>query len=175
VGAALGWVAAAAGDTFSSELGALSPATPRLVTTGRPVRAGTNGGVTLAGLGGSVLGGLTAGTAFWGGSAAVAAVTAGGGGGHARAAAAATSAALALPALGGGAVLGLVGSLLDSVLGATLQFSGVERATDRVVGSPGEGVVRIAGLPFLSNAAVNAVSSGVVAVVGAVWLGAKLL
>ena len=44
-----------------------------------------------------------------------------------------------------------------------------------MVGSPGEGVVRIAGLPFLSNAAVNAVSSGVVAVVGAVWLGAKLL
>jgi uncharacterized membrane protein len=169
-------VAAAAGDTFSSELGALSPRTPRLITSGRPVRAGTNGGVTVAGLGGSLLGGLLAGAAFWVGSAAVAGVSAGGGGGGGggKAAALAAAAALALPVLGGSAALGLAGSLLDSVLGATLQFSGVDRKTDRVVSSPGEGVVRIAGSPLLSNAGVNLVSSAVIAAVGAVWLGGQL-
>ena len=173
VGGALGWVAAACGDTFSSELGSLSDSTPRLITSGRPVRAGTNGGVTLAGLGGAVAGGLVAGGAFWGASAALAALLAGPS--AAAPAAAAVATALAAPALGGGVALGLAGSLLDSLLGATLQFSGVERATDKIVSAPGPGVVRIAGQPFLSNAGVNAVSAGVVAVMGAVWLGGKLV
>ncbi|CAK7211767.1 hypothetical protein SBRCBS47491_001227 [Sporothrix bragantina] len=52
--------AAVAADTFSSELGILSSATPRLITslTLRKVPRGTNGGVTLGGLGAGLLGSL---------------------------------------------------------------------------------------------------------------------
>ncbi|CAK7231937.1 hypothetical protein SCUCBS95973_008092 [Sporothrix curviconia] len=52
--------AAVAADTFSSELGILSSATPRLITslTLRKVPRGTNGGVTLVGLTAGLLGSL---------------------------------------------------------------------------------------------------------------------
>jgi hypothetical protein len=54
---------------------------------------------------------------------------------------------------------GLVGSVVDSLLGATVQFSGFDRGTGKVVGAPGPGVRHISGRAWLSNDAVNATSA----------------
>ncbi len=94
-----GALAAANADTWATELGVLSRAAPRLLTTGRPAPRGASGAVSglglLAALGGSA---LIAGLSCW-----------------------------LLPAWGswarfaGLSAAGLAGSLFDSYLGATLQ------------------------------------------------------
>lgn len=89
-------LATAAADTWATELGTLSRRTPRLVTTGRTVPAGTSGGVTIVGLVSALLGALgvaLSGWFFYGGWAMVLVVV----------------------------FCGLLGSLLDSLLGATVQ------------------------------------------------------
>jgi uncharacterized protein (TIGR00297 family) len=92
-----GALAAAAADTWSTEIGARSRRGPRLITTGRPVTAGTSGGVTWLGTAAGA-----AGAAFVAGGAAWLAIVPGG------------SAVMV-------GVGGLAGGLADSLLGATLQ------------------------------------------------------
>ncbi|GFR42542.1 hypothetical protein Agub_g3449 [Astrephomene gubernaculifera] len=155
MGGFLGYYACCCGDTWASELGPLSADTPVLITSMRPVRRGTNGGVTLLGLSASIFGGMFVGLVFylagllsptlWIFSSQ-------------RALAAAQWRLIPL-----GLMAGLLGSGLDSLLGATLQFSGYHAASGRIVSAPGPGVERIAGRPLLSNNGVNALSASATA------------
>lgn len=153
----IGYYACCGGDTWASELGVLSKTPPRLITNpGKIVAPGTNGGVTPLGLTASCMGGLAVGFAFWCGGLFVPLVT-----GQVELA---LRFAAQWPVLLVGAAGGFVGSLIDSVLGATVQFSGFCETRKRVVSRPGPGVRKISGLNFLSNSAVNFVSAVICAV-----------
>jgi uncharacterized protein (TIGR00297 family) len=89
-----GALAAATADTWASEIGRHSRTPPRLITTGAAVPAGTDGGITLLGTAGGVAGALSmAGLAY----------------------------AFDHPVALAVAIAGVLGMLLDSLLGATLQ------------------------------------------------------
>lgn len=122
-----GALAAANADTWATELGVLSRSAPRLITTGRAVERGVSGGITflgtLAATGGALLIALLA-VLFWQGR--IIELPAGspgwpagllGAGLHISALSASQGAAWAAIIT----LAGLAGSLLDSLLGATLQ------------------------------------------------------
>lgn len=89
-----GALAAANADTWATEVGSHSPSAPRLISNGRRVPAGTDGGITLRGTAGGVAGAL-----FIAGLVHL----------------------LAPGRFVAVAVAGIAGMLLDSLLGATLQ------------------------------------------------------
>jgi len=89
-----GSLAAATADTWATEIGRFSPTPPRLITNGARVPAGTDGGMTLLGTVGGIAGaGLIAGLSLVLGQRGTLAI----------------------------GVAGVVGTLLDSLLGATVQ------------------------------------------------------
>ncbi|KAK8597840.1 hypothetical protein V6N13_095236 [Hibiscus sabdariffa] len=145
IGGIIGHYSCCNGDTWSSELGVLSDDQPRLITTFKPVRRGTNGGVTKTGL----LAALAAGTVIGLTFVLIGFFTTRCSDGMAM------KQLLVIPL---SAVAGLLGSLIDSLLGATLQFSGFCSVRNKVVGKPGPTVRKISGLGFLDNNAVNLVS-----------------
>jgi uncharacterized protein (TIGR00297 family) len=142
--AGAGAIAASTADTWATEIGVLSSSTPRSILTAKPVAAGESGGVTwagtLAGIGGALL------IAFitmiaWSRTAGVAALAGGVG-----------------------------GSLVDSLLGATLQArrwcERCNRFTERIVHTCGTTTMIAGGISWLDNDAVNASSSAFGALLG---------
>lgn len=145
-----GAMATVTADTWATELGVLSPTPPRLITTLQPVEPGTSGGVTMVGMAASVGGGVFIGGVLWSGLT--------------------VSHLLAVPPdpprfvwlVPTALIGGVVGSLADSVLGATLQAcyaspSGGE--TERAIAQDGTPHRLIRGWRWLNNDLVNFLSS----------------
>jgi uncharacterized protein (TIGR00297 family) len=133
-----GALATANADTWATELGVLSPTSPRLITTGKPVAPGTSGGITLLGNAASSAGAFTLGLFFR--------LTQAGLGSRAR---------LPVTAL----VSGMAGSLFDSLLGATVQAMyfcpTCQVETERRVHHCDTPTIPLRGIPWLNNDVVN--------------------
>ncbi len=142
--AALGALATVTADTWATELGTLSTSPPRLVTTGRTVVAGTSGGITVLGFAATVCGALLIGVVAWLMSLA----------------SDNTQVVWAVPVA---LVGGIVGSLSDSLLGATVQLikfcpqCSVE--TEQPIHVCGTTTVYYRGWSWLNNDWVNFLSS----------------
>lgn len=143
----IGVIATVNADTWATELGTLSKQPPRLITTGQPVEVGTSGGVTLYGTMISLVGGLLIG--------AVAAIWL-------------QSTVVTLLLMGG--LGGLVGSLCDSVLGATVQllyWDDVRQKDTEKRFKYGRELTHLRGWSWMTNDAVNLIASlagGIIAV-----------
>lgn len=134
------------GDSLASELGMLSSSPPRLITTFRRVPPGTNGAVSLIGTAWSAAGGAAIGLVWWLTDAYLSGVAPRG----------------AAPAyVSFGAACGLLGSTLDSILGATCQSSYFDEKDGLVYSDPEEisdDAKHICGMNLLTNVQVNVVS-----------------
>ncbi|KAI9325971.1 integral membrane protein DUF92-domain-containing protein [Zopfochytrium polystomum] len=154
----VGHYACCNGDTWASELGILNRSLPRLITTFAPVPPGTNGAISLQGTLASAAGGAVVGLAsalgLWGSGCLSIGVT------------------ITLTLLG--TFCGLVGSLIDSLLGATLQQTRYHKRKRQVVADfrrpkAAAGEVSgdfdiISGWEVLDNHQVNFISSLLVSV-----------
>lgn len=155
-----GSLAAANADTWSTELGALSPTPPRLISNGKIVDPGTSGGVTwtgtLAALGGGLFIGLLAG--FFPPKGLLDA-----------------SILHRLAVLGIVSLAGLLGSLVDSLLGATIQAvyycpnckKETERNPEHTCGSP---TALVRGIAWFNNDWVNALCTFIGALIPSIYL-----
>ncbi|MFQ5594479.1 MAG: DUF92 domain-containing protein [Anaerolineae bacterium] len=160
----VGAMATVNADTWATELGVLSKQPPHLITTGKPVPAGTSGGVsvlgTLAALAGALLIGLAAeglhlADGWLAGRSAV-------------------QWAIWLPLTAG--LGGATGAFFDSLLGASVQqvywCEGCEKETERSIHMCGAHSRPLRGWWWLNNDAVNFLSSvvGSCATAGLMWL-----
>jgi len=133
-----GALATATADTWATELGVLSTRQPRLITTGETVSPGTSGGITPLGTGAAVAGALTLGTVFW-------------------LLQRCRRSLVSLPFIA--LASGLIGSLVDSFLGATVQAMyfcpHCQQETERRVHSCGTKTQALRGISWFNNDAVN--------------------
>jgi uncharacterized membrane protein len=116
----------------------LSKSEPRLITTLRSVPPGTNGGVSPLGLAMSAAGGAFIGALYY--------------------AASLLSGSAQLQVVTLGAATGLVGSVLDSLLGATVQATYFDRSTRKICDAATPHAELICGVDLLTNEQVNVVS-----------------
>ena len=135
-------------DTLSSELGILSKRDPILITSLRRVPRGTNGGCSMLGLGCSMLGGATIGFG-----------------------------ALLIDVLSGfdtsfsyilfGIFSGTTGSIIDSLLGATLQVTYFDEEKKVISDKSSQEKSKcVAGMDVLSNVQVNLLSVAITSALG---------
>lgn len=147
--AGAGAIAAATADTWATELGTLARHSPKLITTGEKVPAGTSGAVTwrgtLAGVGGAACIAVVALLSGWGSRAALAALAG-----------------------------GVAGSLVDSILGATIQrrqwCERCDMPTEQLVHNCGTITQPRGGFGWVGNDMINALGSLTGAVVGSLLL-----
>lgn len=157
-------LAAAQGDTWSTEIGVRSGDVPRWAVGGEPVAVGTSGGVTPGGTAGGIAGVAAMILVVW-------------------------LAGLPQPALLAAATGGLTGMVADSLLGATVQVryrcagcGSVTETTKHLCGGGGSGgggggggggtLQRISGVRWIDNDMVNLLATGSAAVVGLAIAGA---
>jgi uncharacterized protein (TIGR00297 family) len=135
---AAGALSASAADTWATEIGVLSRATPRSVVTWSPVTTGTSGGVTplgfLAGVAGAAFIAATVWVVRWPLVAAVAAL-----------------------------IGGMFGCLLDSVVGASSQArrwcASCATTTEQRIHRCGSATSVTGGISWLDNDGVNAIAT----------------
>lgn len=160
-----GAMAAVNADTWATELGVLSRSNPVLITTRRPVERGTSGGITrlgtLCSFGGAFLIGLLAALVWPGGMDGAVSV---------------------FTRAGWIGLFGLLGSLVDSALGATYQAiyfcPACNKETERhPLHTCGTATTRIRGLSCLDNDWVNtacSLSGAALALIAALLPGSPL-
>lgn len=158
--AAAGGFAAANADTWASELGVLSPTPPHSIVTRKELPPGASGGVTrtgsLASVGGSALIAVWFAVWVWVQQAA--------GAGVAGAAAGLSRPTLLLLII---TAAGAVGSLIDSLLGATIQAlyrTEEGTLTERRAGDGGKNAL-VRGFRAITNDVVNFVSTAAAAAI----------
>jgi len=165
----VGAMASVTADTWATELGVFSRGQPRLVTSGEAVPVGTSGGVSVLGVAASVTGGLFIGLAIFLLHALDSLVTG------------ELWSWIDLWIVLVGAVGGLVGSLFDSLLGATVQgiyyCDRCAKETERTRHTCGQVTRLIRGYRWLSNDLVNLFSSVVGSAVAVLvaWFGWQFL
>ncbi|XP_058838169.1 transmembrane protein 19 [Topomyia yanbarensis] len=143
----MGSFACCNGDTWASELGTVVGRwDPFLITTRKRVPRGTNGAVSPFGLLVSFLGGVVVGLSYY--------LTIR----YTVDAKIYSHSPNQWPIIVFGGIAGLLGSIVDSLLGATLQYSGVD-TSGRIVERPGKNVRHISGVRILDNHSVNLISS----------------
>jgi uncharacterized protein (TIGR00297 family) len=146
---AIGAIAASTSDTWATEVGTLYSGSAWSILSLRPVQAGTSGGITFKGTMAAVAGAVFI---------------------------AMLSTALALPVSSGAAALagGIGGSLIDSVLGATIQSrrwcAPCGRETERTVHTCGGMTEHRRGMKWVDNDGVNLLGSLSGAALGALCL-----
>lgn len=167
--------ATANADTWSSELGVLSKSNPRLVTTlfFTEVPKGTNGGMSVVGTIAGAGGGLFIGFIYWFMSVNVYDVI------NLDIQAIVKVLLSQSPVLLYSLLCGVVGSLIDSILGATLQVTYYSTEKKCIIkkynpdnngGSHNDDVIIISGIDVLSNEAVNLLSI-LLTMILSIWLG----
>jgi uncharacterized protein (TIGR00297 family) len=151
-----GTLAAAAADTWATEIGMMMGQKPRLISNMQPVPAGTSGGVTFAGLLGAVLGAFSlaiSSAIFYFSDSWIISV----------------KIILIITATG------FLGSLIDSLLGASLQVKyrcvACQKITEKKFHCLAQPSVVIAGVRGLDNDCVNFINTVSAVCISSLFLG----